>query len=132
MKLPRTALRRSTRRAFTLMEVLVVVAIIVVLASVATISFKYLSDSKYDVAKMKMKKIESAITAYKLRYGGNPPSDLSELTSTVDGNQAYLENEDILDPWGHPFILTQERTATGRPKIQSNGEPGANKPVSNW
>ena len=53
MNLPRHAARRAARRAFTLMEVLVVVAIIVVLASIATVSFRFLTDTKNDAAKMK-------------------------------------------------------------------------------
>jgi len=51
MQLPRSIQQRSTRRAFTLMEVLVVVAIIVVLAGIGTVAFRYLSDSKESISR---------------------------------------------------------------------------------
>src|SRR5262245_34302261 len=132
MQLSRKVTRRALRRAFTLMEVLVVVAIIVVLAGIATISFRYLTDSKYDVAKVKMKKIESAAAQYKMKHG-DYPDNIEALAAGGDGAEAYLEAEDIIDPWGQEYVLDKnQRSPTGKPKITSAGEPGRNAPISNW
>ena len=58
----RTARRKAARRAaFTLLEVLIVVAILVILASAASISlFRYLEDAKVGRAKTDMRVIEQA------------------------------------------------------------------------
>ena len=131
MQLSRNAARRAARRAFTLMEVLVVVAIIVVLASIATVSFKYLTDTKYDAAKAKMKSIETAITSFRT-HNGRLPQSVAELTTADEKGEALLDDDAALDPWGQPFEITGEVTKAGRPRIMSHGEPGRSKPVYNW
>jgi general secretion pathway protein G len=132
VKLSRTAARRAVRRAFTLMEVLVVVAIIVVLAGIATVSFRYLADTKDSVAKVKMKKVESAITAYRLKYGQFPGA-ITDLTASDGTAEAYLQEEDIVDPWGNVFSIdSSSLNRAGVPKIISQGEPGRNRPIENW
>jgi len=114
------------------MEVLVVVAIIVVLAGIATVSFKFLNDSKNDIAKVKMKKIENAAAQFKLRHG-DFPDNVQILAQQIDGAEAYLREEDIKDPWGNYYNLDKsQRDPTGIPRISSGGEPGRNAPISNW
>jgi general secretion pathway protein G len=133
MQLRRIPARQGARRAFTLMEVLVVVAIIVVLAGVATVSFRYLTDTKNDIAKVKIKKIEDAASQYKLKYGDYPDS-IAILGEPIEGSEAYLSDEDIKDPWGNPYVIdkTQLHPKTRKPKIYSQGEPGKSHPISNW
>lgn len=134
MRLPRHSARHASRlrRAFTLMEVLVVVAIIVVLAGIATVSFRYLGDSKYDTARAKIKKIETAAGQYKMKNGGFP-ANVRVLTEISEGQEAYLDDEDAVDPWGNEFIIDSANiNKTGKPRIYSEGEPGKNKPVSNF
>jgi len=126
--------RRNIRRAaFTLMEVLVVVAIIVVLAGIATVSFKYLSGAKEDATRAKIKKVETAVVSYNLR-NKQFPTDLVSLTQVQpDNSQAYLEPGDILDEWGQPIELDlSQMSPTGKPKIWSRGEPGTGRAISNW
>src|SRR4051812_44646169 len=123
MLLRRPDLRRLPRRAFTLMEVLIVVAIIVVLAGIATVSFRYLSDAKTDATKVRIRKIETAVGSYKLRYG-QFPDNLNALLQPPDGAQAYVEQGDILDEWGQQLHMdASQLSPTGKPKIWSNGEP---------
>ncbi len=131
MTLLRPAPRRNARRAFTLMEVLVVVAIIVVLASIGFVAFRYLGESKEQICKTRIKVVEDAVSAYYLKNGGFPAS-LEELITPPDSNTpAYLEPSAILDPWGKPFeYLPGQRSTTGKPKIQTISETG--KIISNW
>ncbi len=99
--------RRIDRRrsAFTLLEVLVVVAILVVLASVSSIYvFKYLEDAKIDKSRLQAKTIEKAAKSYILRNQGS--TDGLSLQALVAPPKPYLEggNEAITTPWG-PFVL---------------------------
>lgn len=67
----RTVQRRASRRAaFTLLEVLVVVAILVILAGVASISiFRYMEDAKVGRAKADMQALEKAVKTYYTQNG---------------------------------------------------------------
>jgi general secretion pathway protein G len=93
------------RSAFTLLEVLVVVAILVVLASVSSIYvFRYLEDAKLDKSRLQAKNIEKAAKTYILRNSGS--TDGLSLQVLVAPPRPYLEggNEAITTPWG-PFVL---------------------------
>jgi general secretion pathway protein G len=91
------------RSAFTLLEVLVVVAIILVLASVATVAVLSIQqDNKNDVARINAITLEKAVKLYMAK---NPdavvPQDLQEVI-------AYVENQDqskLIDPWGQPYQI---------------------------
>jgi prepilin-type N-terminal cleavage/methylation domain-containing protein len=127
---------RSTRSAFTLMEVLVVVAIIFILASVSTlVVFRYLDESKEKIAKAGVKTIDQAVTAHKTLHG-NFPQSLAELTQSNDGKAAALEEEALLDPWQQPYVYEPQtlNPKTKKPLIYSKGDP-ANPPpggIRNW
>jgi type II secretory pathway pseudopilin PulG len=116
------------------MEVLVVVAILVVLAGIGVVVFRYLEDSKENVAKVGLTNIEKAVEAYKLAYG-NYPESLQILTEPTDGKPAYLDEKSIYDPWNRPYEYHPEQThpKTGKPLIMSGGvTPGQTKAIRNW
>src|SRR5262245_52003543 len=133
MRLQPSPRRRSLRRAFTLMEVLVVVAIIVVLAGIATVSFRYLSDAKVDATKARIKQVETAVMSYNMRYK-HFPTALTDLLTPPEGSQAYLDQADLVDEWGQPLQYDASQiSTTGKPLIMSAGEPGGNRPpIRNW
>ena len=94
--------RRTTGRrrgAFTLLEVLVVVAILVVLASVASIYvFKYLDDAKKDKARLDMQALTTAYNTYMLKSDGVPPQSIQDLAPYMtEGTNS------LIDPWGNPY-----------------------------
>ncbi|MSR52520.1 MAG: prepilin-type N-terminal cleavage/methylation domain-containing protein [Gemmataceae bacterium] len=93
----------SRRTAFTLLEVLVVVAIILVLASVATVSvMQLLKDSKGDSAKMNAVNLEKSVQMYILKNQDLPqPTDINEILKYVDGN----DPSKLIDPWGSPYQI---------------------------
>jgi general secretion pathway protein G len=127
---------RAARRAFTLMEVLVVVAIIFILASVSTIVvFRYLDESKEKLARAGVKTLETAVKAHKVSHQDFPQS-LEELTMPVEGKAAALEDSALIDPWGRPYVydVSQRNPKTGVPLIYSAGpEPGnAAGFIRNW
>ena len=99
LKSPGSASRR--RPAFTLVEVLVVVAIVVILASVGTIAtLKFLDDATNDNARMNASAVETAANSYQLKNPQwNPEAD------GLVGVTPYLAKGDagLLDPWGNPY-----------------------------
>ena len=85
----------SRRSAFTLLEVLVVVAIILVLASVATVAvFQVQEDNKESTAKMNAINLEKAVKAYMLKHDAKPAS-WDEVMKYIDGQDPAKLN----DPW---------------------------------
>jgi general secretion pathway protein G len=96
------ALRRATRRAgFTLLEVLVVVAILVILAGVASISiFRYMEDAKVGRAKADMQAIEKACKTFYTQHNEWP--DPSNLAITIGPLLEQGQNA-LIDPWGNPY-----------------------------
>lgn len=125
--------RSSTRVGFTLMEVLVVVAILVILAGVASVAvFGYLDKANYDGAKLTIAKIETAVMAFKVQ-NGDFPAEISVLAQPLNGMPASLEQKDLIDPWGQPYVLdVGTLSATGKPRIYSPGPPGTGTPVTNF
>jgi general secretion pathway protein G len=105
MTLQKTLARSAARRAFTLMEMLIVVAIVVVLAGVGTFYLlPQLEKSKEDAAHLRAKEIEKALTAY-FTDRGTYPGTLMELAKPSDGGKAYLPEEALIDPWGNAFTF---------------------------
>jgi general secretion pathway protein G len=87
------------RAAFTLMEVLVVVAIIVILASLGGfLLINQYNESKDEIVRARMKTIETAIDSYYINSKGYYPDNLGALLNT------HLKSQkDLLDPWDQPF-----------------------------
>jgi general secretion pathway protein G len=125
--------RRNPRRGFTLMELLVVVAIIVMLAGLGTWSYmRYLEGARESKAKLDITHISQAVEAYKLDAGDYPP-DLVTLTQPLENKPAALEGKDIVDPWGQQYVYEPQNInpSTFKPKIYSAHPTGGN-PISNW
>src|SRR5262245_56440762 len=120
-------LRRGERRsAFTLMEVLVVVAILVVLAGVGVpIYMRYLEESKKDVAKTTANTLGECCKMFQVKYSRMPES-LDELVSPPDGGKPYVEPRLLTDPWGKRYQYTAEgnNAALGKPDIMTTAPDG--------
>jgi len=126
--------RRSAakRAAFTLMEVLVVAAILVILASVASVGvLRYLDDAKQQTAYMGVMNLEKAAAAFKISHGDWPTS-LTELTVPEEGKAAPIDLNDLRDPWGQEYIydLSTRHPTKLTPLIYSTG--GGAKQIRNW
>jgi general secretion pathway protein G len=124
---------RSARTGFTLMEVLVVVAILVVLAGIGVGVFAYLESSKENACKLQIKNLETAVNNYKLQHGSFPDS-LQVLTVPNEGKPAFLKRKDLNDPWNRPFQYDPSKLSpTGEPLISSQGaNPGTSPPIQSW
>lgn len=143
MKIEDRKPNRRVARAFTLVEVLVVVIIIGVLAAMIVPQFfGRVGQAKASVAKQKIATIESAIQVFQNDYGRLPRS-LEELVSRPSDipqekwNAPTLKAKDLVDPWDRPFVYQ----APGDHGVFDLYSPGAdgqgggdgeNADITNW
>ena len=103
--------RASRRAAFTLLEVLVVVAILVILAGVGVAATtRYLEDARKSKAQTSCKGIADAIQNYMqnpANSDSSPPSGINDLLTPPFGGTGYLKNgaADLKDPWGQQYQM---------------------------
>jgi general secretion pathway protein G len=103
--LPTEADGAATRSGFTLMEMLIVVAIIVALAGLGGYYFLgQLERSKKSIAATQCRSaLNNAVTSYITDHGQPPPSLQVLMTRDAIGGP-YLQSSDALvDPWNRPY-----------------------------
>jgi general secretion pathway protein G len=101
---PRSA-KRATRSAFTLLEVLVVVAIIVMLAGAGTyFLLPQLEEGKKGRAKTDVRKLSGLVDGYNVKHGRYPNS-LEALTQPEGDDGPTCSREEIIDPWGKVYQM---------------------------
>jgi prepilin-type N-terminal cleavage/methylation domain-containing protein len=85
---------RAHRAAFTLMEMMIVVAIIVALAGIGIFYFAGQADEG------DIKGLTQAVTAYKIQHGGQWPENLEVLLRKDEYGGPYIQNaESLHDPF---------------------------------
>jgi general secretion pathway protein G len=101
------------RRAFTLLEVLVVIVVIAVLATfVAPNLFRNVDDAKVATARAQIESLATALDSYRLDHGRYPTTaqGLGALWQkpTIDPpanwTEPYLRKAVPDDPWGRPYV----------------------------
>ena len=112
----------SVRAGFTLMEVMVVMAIIVILAGIGGVMYmRYLEDARRDRARIDVQMLTGAVQNYSVKYGDYPTSLASLLQP----------------PWGREYHYQypgQRNAASGKPDIWSDGPTVADAGgvIGNW
>ena len=128
------------RAAFTLVELMVVVVIIGVLATVVTVAVNdYLVKGKRSAARAEIAQISTALNLYYTEFDRYPETDegLALLTAKSPTHPNGILQGDLLDPWGHPYVYVYPGThgafdivsfgADGR-----EGGTGGNADVVSW
>lgn len=140
---------RSTRPAFTLIEVLVVVVIIAILASlVAPNLFRQVDTAKSVAAQAQISTLGAALDAYRLDNGRYPTSEqglaalwLAPATDPRASNWRgpYLRQPPPVDPWGAPYVYRNpgDHTRNGfdLSSMGADGQPGGSgdaADVTSW
>ncbi len=122
MKNQEKALSLIRRGGFTLVELLLVVAILGVLATVAIINTQGMSnEARVSATRSTISAIEQAARTYEIRTGRFPDS-LAQLLQPMGDRPPLLDRKASTDAWGVPF--TYRRTSSFI-EIRSAGPDGA-------
>jgi len=125
----------AAQAGFTLLEVLIVLAIIALVAAVVGPRLLAQFDkSKVTAASIQARSLSSALETLRLDLGRYPTQDegLALLSAPPQsGAEAggawqgpYLETALPNDPWGHPYVYEPSADPTARPRIVSLGADG--------
>lgn len=135
---PRRYPSPSARAGFTLLELIIVIAIIAVLAAlVGPAVFRNVGDAKTSAAKSQIEMLSTALAAYRLDNDVYPTGDqgldaLRERTTTGDAPRnwrgPYLSRAVPVDPWGRPYVYiapgVANPTAFDLYTLGRDGQPG--------
>lgn len=127
--------RRIRRRGFTLMEVLLVLAILVILGSFVTVGYVQLQrNANNDAARSQIAMLEDAVSFYTLAIGKIPDANdgLNALLAPPPSlkNPAkwagpYIKEKQLpKDPWGNDYMYEVVNDTDGTFKIYSYGANG--------
>jgi general secretion pathway protein G len=124
---PASAPARAAR-GFTLIEILVVMALIgIVLALVANRMADASVKGKVAATKISLDTLAGDIQTYALDVG-NPPDKLDDLMkkpgNATNWNGPYARDKDLKDPWGHPFVYHSPGTHGNDFDLYSMGPDG--------
>ena len=139
----RSRSRRSARRGFTLLEILIVLAIIGVIA--AMVVPKLIGQQKtanIKVTKGSILGLEKAAELYAVDHSGTFPQTIEEMMTPSVGTDG-IKHEALLDKvpvdaWQRPLTYQFESTTElSKPKIWSFGPDGQNNngsgdDINNW
>jgi general secretion pathway protein G len=132
------AIREARRGGFTLMEVLLVLAILVILASVSILGVtQYMTRANNQTAELKINALKTAIDAFFLGEGRHPQSLDELLVMSPKTKSRYVETQDaLLDPWQRQ-INYQPPTQVGSFaeyrlwSLGADGQDGTDDDISN-
>jgi general secretion pathway protein G len=133
-----TRIGRNGARAFTLIELLLVLVILSVLAMVVVPKFTGRKEqANQAAARAALANIETALDAFEVDYGRFPESlEMLMNPPAINGTQhrPYL-NKLPIDPWGNPFVYrcpgTHGNTGYDLFSMGADGREG-NDDITSW
>jgi len=101
MKRNHSPIFRAARRGLTLIEIMVVIALLGVLGTIIAVNLTgAFDDNSADAAKIQIKQIEQSLQMYALKNKGKYPTTGDGLTAA---KKFFKGNKVPTDPWGNEF-----------------------------
>lgn len=108
--------KKHRRKAFTLVELLVVIVILSMLAAFAAPKFfHYIGKSKMDLARPRLALVEDALERFAIDCGRYPDDSeglevLLVMPDDLEGKWSgpYLKRSLLVDPWENPIVYIAE------------------------
>jgi len=106
----RTMRRSSTKRAFTLLEIMLVMVIIIALASVVVVNLGARRDkAKIDQTTIQLKSLEDGLDFFNSDIGRYPPPEEGlQALNTAD----QMQDEELTKKWHGPYMGKETKTFT--------------------
>lgn len=133
---------RRTRRAFTLVELLLVLVILATLAAIVLPKFTGTSQrARATAAATQISTFKTALGAFEVDMGYYPKSLVDLLKQPGNNSQnwhgPYLEGDTIpVDPWQHPYIYVcpgkHNPTSFDVMSMGPDGQAGTADDICNW
>ena len=128
----------QNNRGFTLLELMIVVAIIAIMAGFAVTKFTgVLDNTRVTAVKTDFKTFEFALEAYYMKNSRYPSTD-EGLQALIDDGFVQKKSDALLDPWKHPYQYRYPGEYIDGPEMWSlgadgtEGGEGANADIPNW
>lgn len=105
-----TRLQSLRRDAFTLMEMMLVLAIIGILVGITAVSLKgVVGDAEITKARTGIRDLDMHLIRFKTLSGGLMPTNLEGLVTKPSGMggkawRQLAKESDLIDPWGSPYV----------------------------
>jgi general secretion pathway protein G len=97
----RAALARPKSAGFSLLEIMIVLAIIALItAGVGTVVFNSFKKAKIQIAKQRVGTVRDAVVKYMIDNASACPKGIDDLIA-----QKYIDKSFAKDPWDKPFLF---------------------------
>ena len=126
-------MQNRLKRAFTLIELMVVVLILAVLAALVVPKIVGQGDkAKVSAAQSEMSSIKAMLQHFHLDVGRYPTSEegLAALRTAPSGTEgkwgpdAYSDKDVVNDPWGNPYVYEQDGNSYTLTSYGQDGQEG--------
>jgi general secretion pathway protein G len=133
--------RRRRRHGFTLLEILLVLAILVILGGTVTIYFSKTQSKAYaKTAKIQIDGAGQALEQYHIEVGSYPSTQQglgalssapADMTDTTKWDGPYIPKQIPADPWGRPYQYESDGTGFHMWSWGADGQDGTPDDISN-